>query len=125
MTGISPMVMPILMKRCMKMQQATQYPYILVNPSRLLSAFFIILHIRNMYRMITTHDPTNPHSSPMVQKMKSVLCSGTNPYVVCVPLRYPFPVRPPDPIAIIDWFTLYPTPAGSSFIPRSTSIRLR
>ena len=36
-------------------------------------------------------DPKNPSSSPTVQKMKSVSCSGTNFSLVCVPLRKPFP----------------------------------
>ena len=26
--------------------------------------------------------------------------------LVCVPFRKPFPVSPPEPIAIFDWFTL-------------------
>ena len=47
-------------------------------------------------------DPTNPHSSPTVQKIKSVSCSGTNFSFVCVPCRKPFPVACPEPIAIND-----------------------
>ena len=42
----------------------------------------------------------------MVQKMKSVLCSGTKFMVVCVPFMKPWPNRPPEPMAILDWFTL-------------------
>ena len=49
---------------------------------------------------MTARHPRKPHSSPMVQKMKSVLCSGTNPNVVWVPFRNPLPKRPPEPIAI-------------------------
>ena len=37
--------------------------------------------------------PTNPHSSPTVQKMKSVLCSGTKLNFVCVPCKKPFPQK--------------------------------
>lgn len=33
-------------------------------------------------------------------EMKSVSCSGTNFSLVCVPLRKPLPLRPPDPMAI-------------------------
>ena len=44
----------------------------------------IILNAQGQSTMV---HPKKPHSSPMVQKMKSVLCSGTNPRVVWVPLR--------------------------------------
>jgi len=43
------------------------------------------------------------NSSPSVQKIKSVCCSGTKSNLVWVPSRYPFPNSPPDPIAILDW----------------------
>ena len=79
MTGIKPMVMPMFMNKCMKMQLATQYPYILVKFSLLLSASDIIRQIMKTYTRMTAKQPTKPHSSPTVQKMKSVLCSGTNP----------------------------------------------
>ena len=51
-------------------------------------------------------EPTNPCSSPTVQKMKSVSCSGTYFSLVCVPFRKPLPFNPPEPIAIFDWLTL-------------------
>ena len=44
--------------------------------------------------------PTKPHSSPTVQNIKSVLCSGTKLNLVWVPCRKPFPSKPPEPIAI-------------------------
>ena len=44
--------------------------------------------------------PTKPSSSPTVQNMKSVSCSGTNLSFVCVPFKKPFPFSPPEPIAI-------------------------
>ena len=47
-------------------------------------------------------EPKKPHSSPIVQKMKSVLCSGTKSNLVCVPSKKPFPKKPPEPIAIFD-----------------------
>ena len=46
--------------------------------------------------------PMNPHSSPTVQKIKSVLCSGTKLNFVWVPCKYPLPKNPPEPIAILD-----------------------
>ena len=46
--------------------------------------------------------PTKPHSSPTVQNIKSVLCSGTKLNLVWVPCRNPFPNKPPEPIAILD-----------------------
>ena len=50
--------------------------------------------------------PKNPHSSPTVQNIKSVLCSGTKSNLVWVPFRNPLPKNPPDPIAILDWIKL-------------------
>lgn len=70
-----------------------------------------------MNKKITKAEPTNPCSSPMVQKMKSVSCSGTYFNLVCVPLRKPFPNNPPEPMAILLWLTLYPAPAGHLSFP--------
>ena len=66
--------------------------------------------------------PKNPHSSPIVQKIKSVLCSGTKSKRVCVPFTNPFPNKPPEPIAIFDWIKLYPAPWGSISFPSKISI---
>ena len=54
----------------------------------------------------TTTEPRNPHSSPTVQKMKSVCFSGTNPYLIWVPSRKPLPQKLPEPMAIFAWLTL-------------------
>ena len=51
---------------------------------------------------IVKNEPINPHSSPIVQKIKSVLCSGTKLNFVCVPFKNPLPNKPPEPIAIFD-----------------------
>ena len=40
--------------------------------------------------------------------MKSVCCTGRNRSWLCVPLRNPFPEKPPEPTAIFDWRTWYP-----------------
>ena len=101
-TGKSPIVMEILMNTCMNRQHATQYPYTRIDRSVCFSALCIILSIRVKNSASKPNDPKNPHSSPMVQKMKSVLCSGTNLNLVCVPWRYPLPEKPPDPMAILD-----------------------
>ena len=53
-------------------------------------------------RASTTIVPRKPHSSPTVQKMKSVCRSGTKPYLICVPSRNPLPQNPPEPMAIFD-----------------------
>ena len=37
----------------------------------------------------------------MVQKIKSVLCSGTKLNLFWVPPKNPFPKNPPEPIAIL------------------------
>ena len=52
--------------------------------------------------MTTKDAPQKPSSSPIVQKIKSVSCSGTYFNLVCVPFKKPFPHKPPDPIAIFD-----------------------
>ena len=54
----------------------------------------------------TTAHPMKPSSSPTVQKMKSVSCSGTYFSFVCVPLRNPLPFSPPEPMAIFACITL-------------------
>ena len=43
----------------------------------------------------------NPTSSAITQKIKSVGATvrGKNPSIFCVPLKYPFPLNPPDPTA--------------------------
>src|SRR5664280_2345236 len=88
----------------------TQYPYILEKPERCRSASMISRKSRNIYIPISNPEPKKPHSSPTVQKIKSELCLGTNLNFVWVPCRKPFPAIPPEPIEIIDWFTLYPVP---------------
>ena len=57
-------------------------------------------------RRSTAAEPMKPSSSPTVQKMKSVSCSGTYLSLVCVPFMKPFPSRPPEPMAILLWLTL-------------------
>ena len=52
---------------------------------------------------ITAALPTKPSSSPMMAKMKSVVSSGRCPYLQ-MPLPRPFPLNPPEPRAISDWF---------------------
>ena len=55
-------------------------------------------------------EPTKPHSSPTVQNIKSVLCSGTKlnfVVLICIKTfayfhRSPTPKKPPEPIAILD-----------------------
>jgi len=81
---------------------ATPYPYIRLNSERCRSAIKIIRIIKARNSIITTIEPTNPHSSPTVQKMKSVLCSGTKLNLVYVPFKKPLPQNPPEPIAIFD-----------------------
>ena len=51
--------------------------------------------------MTVSDEPTKPHSSPTVQNIKSVSCSGTKLNLVCVPFKNPLPKTPPEPIAIL------------------------
>ena len=54
--------------------------------------------------------PTKPSSSPATVNTKSVCCSGTNLPFVWLPWNSPVPTRPPEPIAILAWVTLYAAP---------------
>ena len=45
--------------------------------------------------------------------MKSVVRSGMNSRWVWVPFMKPFPVRPPEPMAIMPWMMWKPLPSGS------------
>ena len=110
------------MNTCIKSAHATQYPYTLIVRSVCFSAALIILYISIKNTNTKPAEPTNPHSSPTVQNMKSVLCSGTILNLVWVPWRSPLPLSPPEPIAILDWWTLYPAPFRSSVIPHRFSI---
>ena len=72
--------------------------------------------------IIKNEDPKNPNSSPITEKIKSVLCMGTKLSPVCVPFKNPLPKNPPEPIAILDWVIFQPDPRGSAlgFIKVST-----
>jgi hypothetical protein len=82
----------------------------------------MIRSISKIKAIITTVEPTNPHSSPTVQKIKSVLCSGTKLFFVCVPCKKPLPQKSPEPIAILDCITLNSRPFGSDSKPKNTRI---
>lgn len=81
-TGANPIVIPIFIAKCINRIDATPYPYILQNDDLCLSARLIILISSSINNVIKIETPKNPHSSPMVQKMKSVLCSGTKSNLV-------------------------------------------
>ena len=51
-------------------------------------------------------EPIKPNSSEIVVKIKSVCFSGKKFNCPWVPSIYPFPARPPEPIAIFDWIIL-------------------
>ena len=55
---------------------------------------------QSQYQRQEEQQNRNPSSSPTVQKMKSVSCSGTNLSLVWVPFRNPLPCKPPEPMAI-------------------------
>ena len=76
-TGIIPIAIPILINTWKKIIKAMQYPKTLENTDRCRSAMFKTRKSKKVYNPITTKQPINPHSSPIVEKIKSVLCSGT------------------------------------------------
>ena len=59
-------------------------------------------HKMNKNNARTKKAPINPNSSHITEKIKSVCCSGKKASLVCVPSKNPLPVRPPDPMAILD-----------------------
>ena len=61
--------------------------------------------VLQLYNNLALHG-YSPGDITMVQKIKSVLCSGTKSYRVWVPFIKPFPQKPPDPMAILLCFTL-------------------
>ena len=65
---------------------------------------------------------TNPSSSPITEKIKSVDFGYKNPNWVWFPFKYPIPNNLPDPIAIFDCVKLYPAPLGSADGFKKTSI---
>ena len=60
-----------------------------------MSALVIIRIIRNEKITIVERVPINPHSSPIVLKIKSVCCLGTKFPLVWVPSKKPVPKNPP------------------------------
>ena len=70
------------------------------------SALLEILNIKKTYTKIIKDEPANPHSSPTVEKIKSVCCWGTNLPLVWEPFKKPSPKNPPDASAILDWLVL-------------------
>ena len=87
MMGNNPRVIPILMAKWKKKMLATPYPYNVakVEPPR--SASITIRKISSVNSPIKSILPTKPNSSAIVQKIKSVLFSGTKSNFVCVPFK--------------------------------------
>ncbi len=81
-----------------------------INPKArsIVIKFFIVnatnksLKNNKIYKINNIVAPKNPHSSHKTEKIKSVLLSGKNLSLFCVPFKNPLPNKPPDPIAIID-----------------------
>ena len=81
--------------------EAIEYAYIRLNLLRCRSATATIRIKNHINPPTTNNEPKKPHSSPTVQKIKSVLCSGTKLNLVCVPCKKPLPENPPEPMAIL------------------------
>src|SRR5260370_25647770 len=104
-TGRSPICMPTLMTTW-KMKNAIRVSTRNVPPrSRADFATASDSRTRNRYNVNTTLTPTEPHSSPRTEKMKSVCRAGRYSRLTCVPCRNPLPVMPPDPLAIFACIT--------------------
>ena len=75
----------------------------ILNDSRIIIKYIIIKKI----------DPKKPNSSPNIVNIKSLCISGKKLRWLWVPSRNPFPKKPPEPRAILDWRIWYPLPSGS------------
>ncbi len=71
-----------------------------------ISLYLIILKSIIPIRISTVTLPTNPISSEIEAKMKSVLCSGKNCNCVPTPLPRPLPKNIPEPTDIVDCMAL-------------------
>lgn len=82
----------------------------------------IHFEINSTYIITITLHTIKPNSSPITEKIKSVVLGYRYPKCVCVPCIKPSPKSPPAPIAILDCIILYPSPLGSLFGSKYTSI---
>ena len=71
-------------------------------------------------RYMSNKTPTNPSSSPSTATMKSVRASGKNSSSSGCRNR-PFPNRPPEPMAVVDWIMFQPPPRDHS-VGQTTSV---
>ena len=68
--GAKPIVIPIFISKWIKSMDATQYPYTLQNCDFCFSAKKMIRNNRVVKTSKKIKLPKNPHSSPIVQKIK-------------------------------------------------------
>ena len=62
----------------------------------------LLILCKSVKKILSKTTKNDIQYSPMVQKIKSVVCAGTKSNFVCVPFKNPFPINPPEPIAIFD-----------------------
>ena len=74
-------------------------------------------------KLNSKNTPIKPNSSAYVDIMKSVWCSGKYPKCDCVPSVNPFPIKPPEPMAILDWIIFQPAPNASDSGSNKVSTR--
>lgn len=73
-------------------------------------AIFTMRQIKNPYTINKDKTPTNPNSSAITEKIKSVCGSGKNLYCTWLPLPNPSPKICPEPTEIFVWFWLHEAP---------------
>ena len=106
MTGVIPMVMPMLMKDWTPNQIAIPDATSRPNMSSARAAIRIARTSTMASRAMMVIAPTKPSSSPATAKMKSVCCSGTKLPATSWPWNRPWPNIRPEPIAIFAWAAL-------------------
>ena len=104
-TGISPIVIAIFTVTWNKKIVAAPIVTSVTNGSSFVLHIDDARHKNNANNTRIVAHPTKPNCSPSTLKIKSVCPSGKKARFVCVPLPNPFPVRPPEPMAVMDCST--------------------
>ena len=106
--GIIPTTIPIFIITWHKNIAIT--PDTIKAPSLSLAKYATIVPLINIvvYAKTTNALPINPHSSHILEKMKSLTCCGMKFNCDWLPFKKPSPNSPPLPTAISDCMILYP-----------------
>ena len=101
-TGKIPIVIDILIRNSKKILKDNTNKIILLKTC--VSLYVFRTGIKNMIKKseINNIDPVKPNCSEKIAKTKSVSFSGRKSKLLWEPSKKPFPLSPPEPIAILD-----------------------